>query len=82
MRGIHGIHSTGHQIRNKNTGDTSWVSHFGQGAFYTMFSITAPEFLVSCKCQPGFLITLFLIGYPVLLITVHDAGKVYFASLL
>ena len=40
---------------------------FKKFSFDSNLSVTAPEFLVLCKPQPGFLIVLFLNWYPVLL---------------
>ena len=55
----------GHLTRNRKAGP-GWISYLRMVAFHTNFSITNPNFLLTCKSQPAFLIAHFLVRYPVL----------------
>ena len=59
------VYSTGHLTRNRKAGP-GWISYLRMVAFHTNFSITNPNFLLTCKSQPAFLIAHFLVRYPVL----------------
>ena len=58
--------------RRDSKAGPGWISYLRMGAFYANFSIiTTPEFLISCKCQPDFLIARFLIIYSIIGVLYH-----------
>ena len=53
-------YTAGHLLRNRKAG-LGWISYLRTGAFYTTFSIAAPEFFVfAVNVRPGFLSTRYL----------------------